>query len=99
MEGRHWMKLGFQGTHPETDFRGGGVFSLQLILRFVKNNLDQVRIMENDKGGFFFAITTINIFFFLKKYFHLADHLVPGRDSHEYCNRRALKNFCRIIVS
>lgn len=45
MEGRHWMKLGFQGTNPETDFRGGGVFSLQLILRFVKNNLSQVRIM------------------------------------------------------
>lgn len=55
--------------------------------------------MEKDKGGFFFAITTINIFFFLKKYFHLADDLIPVRDEYEYCNRRALKNFCRIIVS
>lgn len=38
--------------------------------------------MEQDKGGFFFAITVINIYFFLKKYFHLADFLVAGRDEH-----------------
>lgn len=55
--------------------------------------------MQEDKGGFFFAITTINIYFFLKKYFHLSDSLVPVRDEHEYCNRRALKNFCRILAS
>lgn len=55
--------------------------------------------MEVDKGNFFFAITAINIAFFMKKYFHLADFLVPHRDAHEYCNRRALKNFCRIIIS
>lgn len=93
------MKLGFQGKNPETDFRGGGVFSLKLIILFVKGNLELVRTMENDKGGFFFAITVINIFFFLKKYFHFADFLVPGRDEHEYCNRRALKNFCRVLTS
>ena len=35
----------------------------------------------------------------MKKYFHLADFLVPNRDEAEYCNRRALKNFCKLIVS
>lgn len=55
--------------------------------------------MEKDRGNFFFAITAINISFFMKKYFHLADFLVPGRDEHEYCNRRALKNFCQVITS
>ena len=55
--------------------------------------------MEKDPGNFFFAITAINIVFFMKKYFHLADFLVPERDEHEYCNRRALKNFCCVIVS
>ena len=74
------MRLGFQSKYPETDFRGGGVLSLQLILRFVRNNKQLVRVMEKDKGNFFFAITTINITFFMKKYFHLADFLVPGRD-------------------
>jgi radical SAM superfamily enzyme len=38
VSGKEWMRLGFQGQYPETDFRGGGVLSLQLILRFVKRN-------------------------------------------------------------
>jgi hypothetical protein len=92
------MRLGFQGQYPETDFRGGGVLSLQLILRFVKQNRAQVQIMEQDKAGFFFAITAINIAFFMKKYFHLADFLVPGKDDEIYCSRRALKNFCQLLV-
>lgn len=52
--------------------------------------------MERDKAGFFFAITAINIAFFMKKYFHLADFLEVGKDIAVYCNRRALKNFCRL---
>jgi len=92
------MRLGFQGQYPETDFRGAGVLSLQLILRFVKQNRAQVQIMEQDKAGFFFAITAINIAFFMKKYFHLADFLVPGKDEEIYCSRRALKNFCHLLV-
>jgi ELMO domain-containing protein len=55
--------------------------------------------MEKDRAGFFFAITAINIAFFMKKYFHLADFLLPGKDAADYCNRRALKNFCRLMVS
>lgn len=54
--------------------------------------------MEQDKAGFFFAITAINIAFYLKKYFHLADFLVPGKDHAVYCNRKALKNFTRLLV-
>ena len=92
------MRLGFQGQYPETDFRGGGVLSLQLILRFVKNNKKLVQVMEKDKAGFFFAITSINIAFFRKKYFHLADFLKPVQDKLVYCDRRALKNFCRLLV-
>jgi hypothetical protein len=36
--------------------------------------------MEKDEGGFFFAITAINICFFMKKYFHLSESLIPGKD-------------------
>ena len=95
--GKEWMRLGFQGQYPETDFRGGGVLSLQLILRFVKKNKALVQVMEKDKAGFFFAITAINIAFYLKKYFHLADFLVSGKDAQVYCSRKALKNFCRLL--
>jgi regulator of sigma D len=34
----------------------------------------------------------------MKKYFHLADFLVPGKDAAVYCNRMALKNFCRLLA-
>ena len=98
VSGKEWMRLGFQGQYPETDFRGGGVLSLQLILRFVKRNRALVEQMEKDRGGFFFAITAINIAFFMKKYFHLADFLVPGKDAQDYCDRRALKSFRRVMV-
>lgn len=54
--------------------------------------------METDKANFFFAITAINIAFFMKKYFHLADFLVAGKDIAVYCNRRALKNLCRMLI-
>ncbi len=92
------MRLGFQGQYPETDFRGGGILSLQLILRFLRRNRPLVQVMEQDRSGFFFAITAINIAFYLKKYFHLADFLVAGKDLNVYCNRRALKNFCKLLV-
>jgi len=36
--------------------------------------------MQKDKSNFFFAITAINIAFYMKKYFHLADFLVPIKD-------------------
>ena len=92
------MRLGFQGLYPETDFRGGGILSLQLILTFVKRNRPLVQIMEQDKAGFFFAITAINIAFFMKKYFHLADFELIGKETHLYCSRRALKNFCKLLI-
>jgi hypothetical protein len=98
VNGKEWMQLGFQGQYPETDFRGGGILSLELILRFVKRNKELVKRMETDKAGFFFAITAINIAFFMKKYFHLADFLLVGKDIQVYCNRRALKNFCRMLL-
>lgn len=74
------------------------MLSLQLILRFVKRRKELVKQMETDKANFFFAITAINIAFFMKKYFHLADFLVAGKDIAVYCNRRALKNLCRMLV-
>jgi ELMO domain-containing protein len=65
---------------------------------FVKRRKELVKEMEKDKAGFFFAITAINIAFWMKKYFHLADFLVAGKDIAVYCNRRALKNFCRLLT-
>eukprot|EP00997_Jenningsia_sp_PLL12_P008107 NODE_4830_length_624_cov_47.264348_g4157_i0.p1 GENE.NODE_4830_length_624_cov_47.264348_g4157_i0~~NODE_4830_length_624_cov_47.264348_g4157_i0.p1 ORF type:complete len:153 (+),score=39.38 NODE_4830_length_624_cov_47.264348_g4157_i0:80-538(+) len=41
MEGRqgaHWGELGFQGHDPATDFRGGGLLSLLVMLRLAEND-------------------------------------------------------------
>ena len=55
--------------------------------------------MEIDKHHFFFAVTSINICFYLKNYFHLSDSLDVERDKNLYCSRRALKNFCKTLNS
>lgn len=54
--------------------------------------------MSKDENDFFFAVTAVNVAFFMKKFFHLADHLKPGIDSHEYCNRCSFKNFCGMLA-
>lgn len=42
---RDWLKLGFQGEHPERDLRGGGVLSLQLINDFAEREHPTVKDM------------------------------------------------------
>jgi hypothetical protein len=97
---RDWLKLGFQGDHPERDLRGGGVLSLELINDFAARENHSVKDMEKEGNDFFFAVSSINISFFMKKFFHLqtltsrADH-----DHRELCSRLALKNFCRLLLS
>lgn len=39
----YWKMMGFQGTNPGTDFRGGGCLSLLLLLHLFKNRPDLVR--------------------------------------------------------
>lgn len=56
--------------------------------------------MEKESNDFFFAVSSINISFFLKKYFHLQTHGAHSEpDNRELCGRLALKNFCRLLVS
>jgi ELMO/CED-12 family len=35
--GSHWEAIGFQGSDPATDVRGGGVFGLLLISHFIQS--------------------------------------------------------------
>lgn len=53
--------------------------------------------MVNPINDFFFAISSINVTFFLKVYLHLAEHLDPKHDKSIYCNRRSLKTFCTLL--
>ena len=42
-----WTALGFQGTDPLTDFRGGGLLSLQQLAFFAENYTAQVRAINS----------------------------------------------------
>eukprot|EP01016_Furgasonia_blochmanni_P004940 TRINITY_DN11911_c0_g1_i2.p1 TRINITY_DN11911_c0_g1~~TRINITY_DN11911_c0_g1_i2.p1 ORF type:complete len:337 (-),score=24.63 TRINITY_DN11911_c0_g1_i2:141-1151(-) len=89
-----WTKYGFQNHDPRTDFRGGGIMSLLHIIHFVETKKDIVEKMCDEKADFFFAISSINVTYYMKKYFHLLNHLVYELDKSELGSRRSLKNFC-----
>jgi hypothetical protein len=55
-----WRKIGFQTDNPRTDFRAGGVMSLNFILFFITNfHYDFERMLELEY--FLFAVVAIKI--------------------------------------
>jgi hypothetical protein len=65
-----WQLVGFQGTDPQTDFRGGGVLSLENLVFFARQGETAERIMREQcadvtRGGFPFAVAGINLTWFL----------------------------------
>jgi hypothetical protein len=66
-----WSDIGFQGLDPVTDFRGGGVLSLENLAYFARESPENARRILNDhcqdiiQGGFPFAVAGINITAFL----------------------------------
>lgn len=78
-----WTILGFQGTDPLSDFRGGGLLSLQQLAFFADNFLNEVKSINlranHPTKGYGWSITGINITVMLikalksgvmKKYFY-----------------------------
>jgi hypothetical protein len=73
-----WQDIGFQSRNPRTDFRGGGILSLDCLLYFVTNHQDYFNEIKKDKSGsFFFAISSINVTHHLMVYFYLNKEEVP----------------------
>jgi len=68
---KSWSEIGFQGLDPATDFRGGGLLSLENLRYFARENGEIARQILNEQcrditqGGFPFAITGINLTAFL----------------------------------
>lgn len=78
-----WTLIGFQGTDPLSDFRGGGLLSLQQLAYFAENYKNEVKSINSRANhptkGYGWAITGINITVLLikavksglmKKYFY-----------------------------
>jgi len=93
-----WKVLGFQNIDPSTDFRGGGVLSARNLVNFAKHYGTRLPNMTEESTEFLFGITSINVTYFLIKYYHLADFLDIEKDKADVCSRKALKNFCVLLL-
>ncbi|XP_044481747.1 ELMO domain-containing protein A [Mangifera indica] len=66
-----WKEMGWQGTDPSTDFRGGGFISLENLIFFAKNYPTSFQSLLHKKDGaraeweYPFAVAGINISFML----------------------------------
>ncbi|GMH21635.1 hypothetical protein Nepgr_023477 [Nepenthes gracilis] len=66
-----WKEMGWQGKDPSTDFRGGGLISLENLLflarKFPKSFQDLLRKQEGDRSlwEYPFAVAGVNITFML----------------------------------
>ena len=94
-----WGSLGFQGTDPRTDFRGGGFVSLQHLVAVCRGNPQKLQEMkaETANGRFFLACTSIGCTFWVKNYFHLTE-TTDKRQDYPCASRRAFKTFCRLLT-
>ncbi|XP_060581413.1 ELMO domain-containing protein 2-like [Ruditapes philippinarum] len=95
-----WSQLGFQGTDPQTDFRGMGQLGLDQLLYFATKYTAEARSMlsksHNQYFGYSFAIVGINLtelVYTLLRYGNLRSHFYNSKtakptleDFHEvYC--------------
>uniref|UniRef100_A0A5B7AH18 Putative ELMO domain-containing protein B isoform X1 n=1 Tax=Davidia involucrata TaxID=16924 RepID=A0A5B7AH18_DAVIN len=66
-----WKEMGWQGSDPSTDFRGGGYISLENLIFFAKMNPDSFQNLLHKRDGnraeweYPFAVAGINISFML----------------------------------
>ena len=94
LKSKDWEIYGFQNPDPFTDFRGGGLKSLQNITSFAMDYPNVLKKMIDPGNDFLMAISSINITYFLKVYFHLAEFLQISKDKDKVCPRKGFKTFC-----
>lgn len=97
VQNERWKYYGFQNPNPRSDLRGGGLISLKQMISYVKAYRSRVITMTEPVHEFLFAVSSINITYFLFRYYHLSDLLVYEKDWKEICSRSALKTFCVLL--
>jgi len=73
IKSEEWTHLGFQRTDPRSDFRGGGVLSLEHMIAFVRQHGVAELDSSNPLQAFPLSIASINVTSMLTAYFHLRD--------------------------
>ena len=96
-----WRKIGFQTKEPRTDFRAGGIYSLDLMMYFIKNyEKDYINILNEDY--FTFALTCIRVSYLVRTYLYLLTNEEIRINSKFQrgilANRKQLKYFCYFLI-
>ena len=99
-DGLIWRKIGFQTNNPRTDFRAGGIFSLDLMNYFANNHENEfTNIIKEDY--FTFALVCIRLSYLIRIYLFL---LTPEEikinvkfQKNILATRKELKNFCYFL--
>lgn len=96
-----WKRLGFQSRTPHTDFRGGGVFSLDcLIYMAKKNRSDTQRILQDvsQASGYPFVPACINVCVLILCHLRLTDCVSPVSFRNvPQCTRRRQKKMMAFL--
>lgn len=98
LKDERWKEIGFQNNIPESDFRSGGSFALRNICSFVEEKKEVIEeiLSQSDKNEFLFAVTSINVSFFLKKYFLMAEKQ-DYYNGVDVCTKKGFKCFCGML--
>lgn len=95
-----WRKIGFQTGNPRTDFRAGGIFSLDLMIYFSNNHENEYINMINE-DYFTFALVCIRLSYLIRIYLFLLSNeeikINLKVKKNIFANRKELKNFCYFL--
>jgi len=97
-----WKRLGFQSNNPRTDFRGGGVFSLQNMVYMAEKypaDMKQMVVEQTRLLEYPLSAALVNVSHMLVLFFRLND--APSKlpaVGDDTASKRAMKNFARLAV-
>lgn len=95
-----WRKLGFQTGNPRTDFRAGGLFSLEFMNYFANNHEQEFTNMINEEY-FTYALVCIRLCYLMRVYLFLLPQdeiqINIKFQKNALASRKELKNFCYFL--
>jgi hypothetical protein len=99
-EEKIWRKIGFQTSEPRNDFRAGGIYSLELMIYFIKS-YEQNYIEILNEEFFTFALTCIRVSYLVRTYLYLltSEEIRINLKFKKgiLATRKQLKNFCYFL--
>ena len=99
-EEKIWRKIGFQTKEPRNDFRAGGIYSLELMIYFIKTyEQDYIDILNEE--FFTFALTCIRVSYLVRTYLYLLTseeiRINLKFQRSIFATRKQLKYFCYFL--